>query len=292
MFDPKPNPAAPNLVDGINLSESMAQKPSAPASPQGGSFTPASPAGGPSAPQGQGMEDIFAETDQAARPVSLNQNAQQQSGVANTPVNPVLPEPLMQLPDDLEDESGGNKKFFWVGLAVLIVILAVGGYFAYAKFFADPAVNLPQFNINSLSPAEVNRQFQDDVINFGNNNANANDTVDNNQNQNSNDNQNVNDNLILPSPEDSADSNANSNQPEPAMDSDKDGLSDQEENNLGTNPMEPDSDNDGLSDREEVKVYLTDPLNPDSDGDGYLDGAEVNSGYNPKGAGTLLEANF
>lgn len=281
MFDPKPNPVSPNLVDGINLSESLAQKPSAPVSPAGGSFTPA-------APVGQGMEDIFAETDQpsgAARPASLNQNASQSVRSA-APVNPVLPEPLMQLPDDLEDESGGNRKFFWVGLAVLIIVLGVGGYFAYAKFFAvAPALNLPQFNINSISPAEVNRQYQNDVLNYG---QNGNSNADNSNNQN----QNANDQAAVPAPEDSAANNANANQPEPAMDSDKDGLSDQEENKLGTNTMAPDSDNDQLSDREEVKVYLTDPLNPDSDGDGYLDGAEVSNGYNPKGAGTLLETNF
>ena len=281
MFDSKPNPQSPNLVDGINLSESSAQKPASPASPsQGGSFTP------PGRSQGPGTEDIFADTDQSAtagRPVSLGQNPPQTIRTVNTPVNPVLPEPLMQLPDDLEDESGGNKKFFWVGLAVLVVILAVGGYFAYAKFFASaPALNLPKFNINSISPAELNRQYQDEVINL---NLNA-DSI-----TNQNTNTNVNEEAILPSPEDSL-ANDNVNQPEPATDSDKDGLSDTEENTLGTNTMEPDSDNDQLSDREEVRVYLTDPLNPDSDGDGYLDGAEVSKGYNPKGAGTLLDTNF
>ncbi len=41
-----------------------------------------------------------------------------------------------------------------------------------------------------------------------------------------------------------------------------------------------DSDQDGLSDEEE-KIYGTDPRNPDTDGDGYSDGAEVRSGYDP-----------
>ncbi|MEF3692107.1 MAG: thrombospondin type 3 repeat-containing protein [Candidatus Moraniibacteriota bacterium] len=41
-----------------------------------------------------------------------------------------------------------------------------------------------------------------------------------------------------------------------------------------------DSDLDGLSDEEELK-HGTDPNNPDSDNDGYSDGAEVQSGYNP-----------
>jgi hypothetical protein len=47
-----------------------------------------------------------------------------------------------------------------------------------------------------------------------------------------------------------------------------------------------DSDHDGLSDNEEIKNG-TDPLNPDTDGDGYLDGDEVNNGYNPNGPGRL-----
>ncbi|MCK4554028.1 hypothetical protein KAU19_03625 [Candidatus Parcubacteria bacterium] len=47
-----------------------------------------------------------------------------------------------------------------------------------------------------------------------------------------------------------------------------------------------DTDNDGLFDDEEAK-YGTDPNNPDSDGDGYLDGDEVKNGYNPMGEGRL-----
>jgi len=41
-----------------------------------------------------------------------------------------------------------------------------------------------------------------------------------------------------------------------------------------------DSDQDGLSDQEE-KLYGTDPHNPDTDGDGYTDGIEVKNGYDP-----------
>ncbi|GBE16621.1 hypothetical protein BMS3Abin15_00443 [bacterium BMS3Abin15] len=41
-----------------------------------------------------------------------------------------------------------------------------------------------------------------------------------------------------------------------------------------------DSDQDGLSDEEE-KGYGTDPENRDTDGDGYSDGAEIKSGYDP-----------
>jgi len=72
-------------------------------------------------------------------------------------------------------------------------------------------------------------------------------------------------------------------------DADGDGLLDDEEKTLGTNPQKSDTDNDGLFDREEVKVYKTDPKNSDTDGDGNPDGMEVKSGYNPNGAGKLLD---
>ncbi len=76
---------------------------------------------------------------------------------------------------------------------------------------------------------------------------------------------------------------------QPAVDSDGDGLSDDDEKAKGTNPDAVDSDGDNLSDREEVQVYLSDPLKGDTDGDGYLDGQEVANGYDPKGPGKLLE---
>ncbi|MDD5110817.1 MAG: hypothetical protein PHI63_06440 [Patescibacteria group bacterium] len=76
---------------------------------------------------------------------------------------------------------------------------------------------------------------------------------------------------------------------EPEVDSDHDGLTDREEEELGTDKYSVDTDQDGLSDRDEVKVFNTDPKNPDTDGDGYADGSEVINGYNPKGPGKIKE---
>jgi len=73
------------------------------------------------------------------------------------------------------------------------------------------------------------------------------------------------------------------------VDTDGDGLTDEEERALGTSITNNDSDNDGLFDREEVEVYKTDPLKKDTDGDGNDDGEEVASGYNPNGTGKLLD---
>jgi len=60
------------------------------------------------------------------------------------------------------------------------------------------------------------------------------------------------------------------------LDSDGDGLSDDEELAIGTDPDDPDSDDDGLNDGEEVNQYGTDPLNADTDDDGLSDGDEIN----------------
>jgi hypothetical protein len=99
-------------------------------------------------------------------------------------------------------------------------------------------------------------------------------------------------------------------QADPNTDKDHDGLTYEEEMNLGTDPNNADTDGDGLTDGQEVKVYKTnpknfdtdgdgltdgdevktyktDPLKSDTDGDGFLDGQEVQSGYNPLGPGKL-----
>jgi hypothetical protein len=60
-------------------------------------------------------------------------------------------------------------------------------------------------------------------------------------------------------------------------DDDGDGLSNQQERNLGTNPEDRDTDNDALSDGEEVNEHNTDPNNPDTDDDNLFDGQEVNT---------------
>jgi transglutaminase-like putative cysteine protease len=59
----------------------------------------------------------------------------------------------------------------------------------------------------------------------------------------------------------------------PVRDSDGDGLTDDRERELGTNPYSPDTDGDGLNDGDEVKTG-TNPLNPDTDGDGFPDGSD------------------
>ncbi|MDO8425076.1 MAG: hypothetical protein Q7T01_00995 [bacterium] len=72
-------------------------------------------------------------------------------------------------------------------------------------------------------------------------------------------------------------------------DADGDGLTDVEEEQIGTDPQLSDSDRDSLTDFDEVRTYRTDPLNADTDDDSYLDGDEVRNGFDPKGPGALFE---
>ena len=59
-------------------------------------------------------------------------------------------------------------------------------------------------------------------------------------------------------------------------DDDKDGLSNIQEAQLGTDPKNPDTDGDGLTDGAEVNQYGTNPKLQDTDGDTLSDGVEVN----------------
>jgi cysteine-rich repeat protein len=58
-------------------------------------------------------------------------------------------------------------------------------------------------------------------------------------------------------------------------DRDGDGLTDRQENEIGSDPLSSDSDGDGLSDSDEV-AYQGNPIDVDSDDDGWLDGEEIN----------------
>jgi len=67
----------------------------------------------------------------------------------------------------------------------------------------------------------------------------------------------------------------------PSVDTDGDGLTDDVEEAIGTDPNDPDTDGDGLTDGYEVGTSRTDPLDVDTDNDGVEDGDEVDDGTDP-----------
>lgn len=74
------------------------------------------------------------------------------------------------------------------------------------------------------------------------------------------------------------------------LDEDHDGLTALEEYRAGTDPHNPDTDGDGISDGDEVhctRGYCTNPLLADTDGDGVRDGTEILTGSDPTNAASV-----
>ena len=159
----------------------------------------------------------------------------------------------------------GKVLVFVLG-AVVLGGVGFGGWWAYGKFIKKTPVNLPPINLTATpapeqAPAEVAAPIITPVPEVTVPTATAEMPS-----------QIKNDNILFGQP----------------VDSDNDGLPDNREKELGTDPYNVDTDSDGLSDGDEVLIWKTDPLNPDTDGDGYKDGQEVRNGYNPLGPGKLF----
>jgi hypothetical protein len=99
---------------------------------------------------------------------------------------------------------------------------------------------------------------------------------------------------VDPYPEDT-DRDGMSNEEETALgldtttfDTDQDGLADALEiNGTNTDPTKADTDGDGLTDGQEFLIWNTDPTKADTDGDGFDDLTEIQNGFNPNGDGRL-----
>ena len=166
------------------------------------------------------------------------------------------------------DQHPMHRRMIWLGAIVVLLIVGGLGYYGYNKWFAKvPTVEVPKTDV--VKEKKVKKQK--DVVTDAD---------------------------VVEKTTTTTSTTTEKNIPKPIInkqmitDTDNDGLTDEEEKLLGTNPNEPDTDGDGLYDREEIKVYKTNPLNPDTDGDGFTDGQEVKGGYNPAGTGKLFEFNI
>jgi len=211
-------------------------------------------------PQNLPVDDIFAETDKA--PESNHRGGAE---IEAKKVGLVAEKEKLEL-DEVKKE--GKKSFKILITIIVIVIVALLGYLVYDRFFSAGPV------IDANTP--VGQQDTPPTVD------------------------NISD-ITPPTQEPETDDTADSepvteedNSPlepvfVPVIDSDSDGLTDDEEIIAGTNINIIDTDNDGISDYEELKIYKSNPLNSDSDADGYQDGEEIRNGYNPNGDGRLSD---
>jgi len=212
------------------------------------------PADLPGVPKPPAVEDIFLETEAPS------------ASRISRPIQPGQASQMSVSGDIYGGRSIWDNKF--LGVLLVVVGLAVLGGVVWAAIKLWPSrgddVNI---NSNTNTEANLNTNMEASI----NTNTVINTNINENLNNNTNSNTNNNDNIPV------------------IIDSDSDGLSDEEEQQLGTDPNNFDTDGDGLIDRVEVRIYHSDPLKKDTDGDGYNDGDEVINGYDPaQGGGKRL----
>ena len=214
----------------------------------------------------QGVEDIFSQSGgEETGSITEEQKKMAEKvlspdiGADNTPTENNNVENPNKTNEQLPQKS--NKKMLLTTLILFVVLcLSVAAFWYYVNYIQEETENIVlNENQNNGSNTNINEKSLADIVK---------EDAEKRKNQN----QNTNKNIPLPSSK---------------IDSDFDGLSDEEENKLGTNIHMADTDGDGLLDKEEVIIYHTNPLVADTDGDGFTDGEEVKNGYNPNGDGKL-----
>jgi len=239
---------------------------------------------------------MFDDLKNSSTPTSIGETTKTEdifAGVENhLPDKAVKPvETPAIAPNAVANESiPNNKKYFIIGVLILVIILFVaGGWYVfanYSKFFDNKKVIPPVTDSFEELNKEIQNSLADDKAIVSTTTTgdliSASSTIDSAA-------------TSLESSSTAAVSASDNGSTTPinnsGIDSDGDGLTDDEEKNLNTNLNSSDSDSDGLFDYEEVKTYLTDPNKTDTDGDGFTDGQEVKGGYNPAGPGKLFDTN-
>ncbi|OGY68819.1 MAG: hypothetical protein A3B94_01690 [Candidatus Jacksonbacteria bacterium RIFCSPHIGHO2_02_FULL_43_10] len=215
-----------------------------------------------------GVVDMFSSTDKGSQSAPPPPSA--------VSVGKIQPKamPSVPQPQSVKSPKGGRKMILIIGIAVVGIAIIIGGAMAVLSMMKQPTLeDLPSFDSQSIIPADsipaTETESESDV-------------------QPTQENDTTTSNLDALSPDDQLQDTPQEQLPQDqpvVIDTDGDGLTDQDEVQYNTNQFFPDTDFDGLTDREEVQIYSTDPLSKDTDGDGFDDGQEVRNGYNPKGPG-------
>lgn len=159
-------------------------------------------------------------------------------------------------------KSKKNLPLIIIGVVALVLVLGVLAAFMFQKIMGDKNTNTVIENQNQVIQNQNTNTNDQNVNENSNQNENTNSLLNVNSNQNLNSNQNQNKNL-----------NTNSG------------------TTLNVNSVvvnSRDTDRDGLTDAEE-DTFGTESNKPDTDSDGYSDGIEVGGGYNPDGVGKISE---
>lgn len=254
---PRPIPQAPNPIpqrpQPVNPYTQPAPKPSTPV-------------------QVGGVEDMFSGTD---NPYTMPRSGQPMGNIPRYP---------MKNPNMYGSGFSFGKLLLPMLALVVLVLLGIAGWLSYSYLYSKNSSDLSGLNTNQ---APINNE----VVNPVNSNSAVPSDFPTETTQVS-----TSAPLVappgVPIPVINSSANPANNQiatsSSQMKDSDSDGLNDEEERRIGTDPLNPDTDSDGLIDFSEVdsvKGYHTNPLNPDTDGDGFKDGQEVINGFDPNKAG-------
>ncbi len=211
----------------------------------------------------------------SAEPEYLFYNVMPRQKKTGDVVSPVVK--IEQEPPAAQAPRGPMNKYMKWGIIIIVILAVAGaaGYFIYEKFVVSLSKSDIVLNENAPKP---NKEQP------GNDQGQASSTepssVENTQEWK--------DWLVKYFNTDNCQS---PNQCGPDADADRDGLSNQEEFKMKTDPNNPDSDQDGLADGDEFHVFMSDPLNSHSAGDPkYSDSDFIKGGYSLQTGNAMTQA--